>query len=1027
MKRWLQQLDNPPAAFRGAPFWSWNAKLDQRELVRQVGEFKRGGFGGFFMHVRYGLETEYLSPAFLACVKAVVAEAKRLGLEAWMYDDDRWCSGYGGGQVTRNRPEYAARSLRWEAIPAEHFSGVPADALRCFSANVDGACASDVRPLAAGGRPGRGRTALVYRVVEATPSAWYNFTAYVDVMNPDAIRAFIRSTHEKYRRVIGDEFGKTVPGIFTDEPNFGAPSAGYPWTGRLPAEFRRRMGYDILDRLVELTHRVDGQAFSSVRRDFRQVATELFVEAYSRQIGRWCGRHGLESTGHMLHESLLQSQIDSVGDCMQHFEWFQRPGVDVLCDKSPEVLTLKQAASVAAQLGRPRVLSELFGCMGWDATFEAFKHVGDWHLALGVNHFCPHLSWYSMAGGAKRDFPPSIFYQSPWWPDHRLLGDYFGRISLALSQGEAVREICVIHPLETAWGLKVKPVSESVNGLTEQLYALFHTLLDRQFDFDLADEALLSRHGGVAGKGTQARFRIGRMRYRAVLVPETKTLRRSTVAMLAKFAAAGGRVIFAGRLPERIDGAVAPLPAALVGRSSCVPAGASALTAALGDDCRPVIVEDCSGAWHEFAPKTWIHLRKTDAGDLLFVVNRDRRLPLQAVLRWVGRGRVYELDTATGARRLLEGVREEAGRTTFDLALSPTGSRLFLRTGERVRRLAVPVPAAEVRRVRLAGEWTYRLDEPNALPLDTARMRVLNTNDGSPVQAQGRWRMPKPLWRHEADLSRELGFPDKTSQGEQPYVWLRNPSRRTAGIELAFEIRMRHVPEGEVRLVLERPERFAIAVNGRRVANRPDGWFIDRSMRTVPLRGVAWRKGVNLLRLATDYHQSDWLEDPLLTGDFGVQASGERLVVTQRPAKLGLGDWCAQGLATYSGSVTYVQTVRLGRIADGNRAILCLDRPGCTVLRVAVNGRKVATLGWAPWQVDITEALDGRRAARIEITLVSSRRNLLGPLHHRAGNPHWTGPDEFRPCGDALQSAYRLVPYGLLGEVYIRETSERKR
>ena len=96
---WLKQLKNPRATYRGAPFWAWNARLEKSELVRQVGEFARAGLGGFFMHVRYGLETEYLSAEFLDCVKAVVAAAKKRKMEAWLYDEDRWPCGFAGGAV----------------------------------------------------------------------------------------------------------------------------------------------------------------------------------------------------------------------------------------------------------------------------------------------------------------------------------------------------------------------------------------------------------------------------------------------------------------------------------------------------------------------------------------------------------------------------------------------------------------------------------------------------------------------------------------------------------------------------------------------------------------------------------------------------------------------------------------------------------------------------------------------------------------------------------------------------------------
>ena len=64
-----QELDknlfkNPTAEYRSTPFWAWNSKLDKTELLRQIEVFKEMGFGGFHMHVRQGLETEYMSEEF---------------------------------------------------------------------------------------------------------------------------------------------------------------------------------------------------------------------------------------------------------------------------------------------------------------------------------------------------------------------------------------------------------------------------------------------------------------------------------------------------------------------------------------------------------------------------------------------------------------------------------------------------------------------------------------------------------------------------------------------------------------------------------------------------------------------------------------------------------------------------------------------------------------------------------------------------------------------------------------------------
>ena len=52
-----QLFAQPPAEYRAAPFWAWNCRLDEATLKEQIDIFERMGMGGFFMHVRTGLET----------------------------------------------------------------------------------------------------------------------------------------------------------------------------------------------------------------------------------------------------------------------------------------------------------------------------------------------------------------------------------------------------------------------------------------------------------------------------------------------------------------------------------------------------------------------------------------------------------------------------------------------------------------------------------------------------------------------------------------------------------------------------------------------------------------------------------------------------------------------------------------------------------------------------------------------------------------------------------------------------------
>ncbi|HPS03149.1 MAG TPA: hypothetical protein PLA90_16535, partial [Candidatus Sumerlaeota bacterium] len=89
----VKTFEHPGAEFRGKPFWSWNGELEKGELIRQIGVIKEMGFGGFFMHSRTGLATEYLGDQWFDLINACADEAKKQGLEAWLYDEDRWPSG----------------------------------------------------------------------------------------------------------------------------------------------------------------------------------------------------------------------------------------------------------------------------------------------------------------------------------------------------------------------------------------------------------------------------------------------------------------------------------------------------------------------------------------------------------------------------------------------------------------------------------------------------------------------------------------------------------------------------------------------------------------------------------------------------------------------------------------------------------------------------------------------------------------------------------------------------------------------
>ena len=89
-------VENPPKEYRSAPFWGWNDRLQKENLGEQIEGFKKAGLGGFFIHSREGLETEYLSTEWMEDVKFCVDKARENDLELWIYDEVRESRGAGG-------------------------------------------------------------------------------------------------------------------------------------------------------------------------------------------------------------------------------------------------------------------------------------------------------------------------------------------------------------------------------------------------------------------------------------------------------------------------------------------------------------------------------------------------------------------------------------------------------------------------------------------------------------------------------------------------------------------------------------------------------------------------------------------------------------------------------------------------------------------------------------------------------------------------------------------------------------------
>ena len=979
LKAIFEQAGGDGREFRGAPFWSWNDDLDPGELRRQAREMKVAGLGGFFMHARVGLITPYLGERWMECIRATVDEAKRIGADAWLYDEDKWPSGSCSGRIPAMGPEYQQKWIGVVECARDEFRPQP-DAIATFLVTrTDGKVEARRVSRSEVARASEGERVLQLHVLR--------HARYVDLLEPKVVRAFIDSTYEVYKREVGDDFGGAVPGIFTDEPNY----RHVPWSERLPEEFRRRRGYDLIDKLVRVF--LPAGDFRKVRYDYWRTVTELYVEAFSKQIYQWCEGNRLRFTGHQLHEDSLRAQISCIGAAMPHYEYMQMPGVDHLCRRIVDPLLNKQVSSVAHQFGGRRVLSESYGCSGWNMSFEDQKWIGEWQYVQGVNLLCQHLALYSLRGRRKRDYPPSVFHQQPWWPYHRIIGDHFARLGAVLTQGKHRADVLVIHPIESAWAVhdssgarreaQVGSGPLDIDRLNAEFSAVSERLLQMHRDFDYGDESIIERHGSAEG----GRFRIGTCEYAIVVVPPTVTLRSKTVDLLAEFARAGGRLVLVEPVAECMDGEPSNRIARDLASAHRVPNEVRPLRSALADSVLPeiVIVEDGNDA-------ATIQYHQRDCGDqqVYFLVNLDKENAHCATVRLRETGALEEWNPTTGAMTALPASVHD-GHIETTLSFAPAESHLLVLDRSRPAEEISAPSVREVSRILLSDDWQMTRYDPNALTLDYCRYRV---DDGD-------WGDPTPtIWLNER-LARS---------GEK------------CDLAMRFELQAEVNPaeRGPCYLVLETPHEFDIRVNGELVRNEPRGTWIDIEFHRVEVTDHL-RRGDNLIEVTCRYRPKMEIESVYLIGDFGVEKRNGGFVVVAPHGRTHTGDLGEQGLRFYAGSVGLRQTVR---VEPQERAEAWLELQGldAIVTEVRVNGGVAGRLTWRPWRINITKWLRPGDN-EIELVLFGSCRNLLGPHHHTGGEllgvspGSFTGrtPDSDEPGEKCWTHDYSFVPFGVGG------------
>ncbi len=941
---------NPPREYSTAPLWVWNDLLTDQQVRDTMRDLASQQVKQVFVHPRPGLMTPYLSKDWFRLWKVALRKAERLDMNVWIYDENSYPSGFAGGWVPELMPESRGRGLDLRIVAKP-----PASQTNTFAVT----------------RLDNGRY-LVATILRAQNRGWHGDRCYVDLLYPGVTEKFLDVTLEAYRHEIGREFGKRIPGSFTDEPEL-IPAGGLPWTEDLPQQFQKRWGYSLIASLPSLKEEVGD--WRKVRHDYLYLLNALFIERWGKPYYEWCAKNRLAFTGHYWDHSW--PSCIGVPDNMAMAAWQQLPGIDCLMNQYREdtnaqfgnVRMVRELASVANQLGRQRTLCEIYGAGGWDLRFEDMKRIGDWLAVLGVNLFDEHLSYVTLRGARKRDHPQSFSYHEPWWEAYHVNASYLARLSCALSQGQQVNRILVLEPTTTAWmylGDKTR-----LKEVGDAFFNFLMSLEAAQVEYDLGDEDIIARNGSVkAGE-----LVVGQRRYDTVVLPPgTEDLDSPTLKLLKEFR---GTLFRCGEPVARVDG-VASNRAAKLGKKFDL--------AALRSESFAIkrAPDDKGILFH--------HRRQLDDGQLLFLVNTSIERPSVGTIETDLPG-IEQWDLYTGKTR----------PANASFRLPPSGSLLLFLS----RKPSAPVPV-ETTRTQTAPVEVRRVG-PNVLTLDYVD-----------ITAGGETK--KDVYFYEANqfAFKKNGFErnpwDSAVQFKDELISKKltgNP-----GFEASYKFTIAESVPANLAIVIERPDLYAITCNGKPVSAKRGDWWLDKVFGRIALAKVA-RVGENVVTIKaapfTIFHE---LEPAYVLGDFALRPS-ERGFVIAPDQPLKLGRWNEQGQPFYSAGVSYRSQFDVAS-RDG-RFVVALPSWYGSVAKVSVNGKLAGYITAPPWECDVTGFIK-RGANTIDVTVIGTLKNTLGPHHGKQPlGSAWprmfqTGPKIPPPGAD-----YSTVGYGLFEPTVLKQ------
>ncbi|MBC9930180.1 glycosyl hydrolase [Chitinophaga qingshengii] len=999
------RFKNPGRDYGTVPFWVWNTKVTKNNIDSMLLDYSKNDFGGIIIHPRPGLITEYLSKEWFDLFEYAVQQGKKLGLNIWIYDENSYPTGFGGGLVGEAMPEAYNQG---QMLYMEEVNQLPADLSPYFLClkEVDGAFKDISQQLQTEtGKTGRYQLfkKVNYQRSNRGSVAGPIGVSYVDLMAKGVTEKFIDVTYKGYEKVAGKEFGKAIKGVFSDEPTIINEGRNcVRWTPDLFDSFYKRWGYDLRLHLAALFKETGD--WKRVRHNYYEVLLQLFIDRWSKPVYAYMQQHHLTWTGHYWEHGWPSPYHGP--DNMAMYAWHQMPGIDMLFNQFNEdkpvqfgnIRAVRELASVANQLGKTRTLSETYGGGGWELTFKDMKRLADWQFVLGVNFMNQHLSFMTLTGARKYDYPPSFSYHEPWWPYYRYMNHYFTRLSYLLSQGQQYNDILVIEPTTSAWMYYARDGENQRFFDITKKFNDFVTLMQRAYlEYDLGSENIIKDTGRVAGN----RFIIGKRAYKTVVVPPgMENIDGGTFRLLKTYMAAGGKVVCFEPL-RMVDGA----PDAELSKFSQL--------AQVQESSRDVLLSQFRNNGFQLSATggNMYHQRRRLAnGELVLFTNASMTETTNGNIHTSGAD-VLEMDLHSGKISRYD-YATQGKKVQFTVNIPPAGSlMLFIADKKQAGYQRNPPPAN--RATVNASPTIISRAADNTLTIDFCDLQLSDT-----LYTQIHVGMASNTAFKHHGFTDGVGNPWNNRTQFKDAIVKRDTFSTGSGYTAIYRFNLADgVAYGNFKAVIEQPGLWHdVKINGIAVKQEPGQWWLDRSFGVYQI-GRYLKTGDNELAVSvTPMSVYAEIEPVYILGDFNLEAAsrGWRIIP---PQPIQPGYWRQQGMPLYSQGITYTKTFQ----ADHPGAAYAVELGAWkgSVAAVKVNDSLAGIITAEPDRLDISGFVK-KGTNTVAVTVIGSLKNLLGPFYNKPA-PGLVDPGKWynvktQPPGNE----YDIYDYGLTTDYEIK-------